>query len=177
MEADFDTEFNVFNDIATEEDRLIPEIWELTIPGRVIVAVHLSGGVVREQSRQGVGQRLRLTAYDRKVAQEQVRMPENDPFINGMLIRVDAGREVTKTPNELSDDALADTFALDDDDFATMIDTLTQVNVRRLKAMSRDRKARQVQVEALEAMIDAKWRVGGDTPSNREARGDTDPPA
>lgn len=174
MEADFDTGYNEFFDIATEEDRLLPEIWELTIPGRVIVAVHLSGGVVRHQSRQGVGQRLRLTAYDRKVAQEQIRVPENDPFTNGMLVRVDQGRTGARSHNELDDPALGETFALDDEDFETTIDSLSEVNLRRLKGMARTSKARQTQVEAVDAMITAKWPIGGDTPSNREARGDTE---
>jgi ABC-type ATPase with predicted acetyltransferase domain len=159
--------------IATEEDKLVPEIWELTIPGRVCMHVHLPGGVVREIAGEGIGQRMRMTTYDRKVAQEVVRDPNNDPFINGMLVRVDiASKKVPKTPNELDDAALAEIFKLDDDDFVATLDTLTEVNVRRLKAMCRKAKATTVQAEAINDLIAAKWKIGGDTPSNKEARGD-----
>lgn len=159
--------------IATEEDKLVPEIWEITVPGRVSINVHLPGGIVRNISRKGEGQRLRLSTYDRKVAQESVRDPNNDAFANGMLVRVDlAGAKVNKSPNELDDQALAQVFALDDDDFAATLDTLTEVNVRRLKTMCRKAKATTAQAEAIEETISSKWSIGGDTKSNREARGD-----
>lgn len=159
--------------VATEDDKLTPEIWELTIPGRVSVNIHLPGGIVRNISRKGEGQRLRLSTYDRKIAQETVRSPDHDAFQNGMLVRVDlAGAQAPKSPNELDDQALAEVFALDDDDFAATVDTLSQVNVRRLKAMCRKAKATTVQAETIDDIITAKWSIGGDTPSNKEARGD-----
>jgi hypothetical protein len=161
--------------VASEEDRLSQEIWELTIPGRITINVHLSGGVVREISRQGEGQRLRLTTYDRKVAQEMIRERVNDPFTNGMLIRVDlAGAKSPKAHNELDDAALGEIFKLDDDDFTATVDTLSEVNVRRLKAMARKRKAHTAQIETLDETLTAKWPIGADMPSNKEARGDTD---
>lgn len=160
-------------DVATEEDKQHAEIWELTIPGRVSLSVHLPGGVVRTVSRKGEGQRLRVTTYDRKIAQEGVRLTNNDPFRNGALIRVDtAGAKALKSHNELGDKALAEVFELEDDDFTTTLDSLSEVNVRRLRAMTRKAKASAVQADAIEAIIETKWPIGADTPSNKEARGD-----
>lgn len=159
--------------VATEEDKLIPEVWELTIDGRVSVNLHLPGGTVRNISRKGKGQRLRLSTYDRKVAQEACRLDNNDAFANGMLVRVDlAGAQVPKSSNELDDQALADIFKLDEYDYLGTLDTLTEVNVRRLKDLAKKHKATAVQLDAINDMIEAKWKVGGTSSASIAAKSD-----
>ena len=143
------------------------EIWELTCDSRVSMEVSNERGGTKDITAQGKGQVLRITTIDREMAEEVVREPGLNPFRNGMLIRVDAGNH-RPSPDELSDEDLAAMFGLDNDDFENVLANLSEVNVRRLKAMTVQADVKHQQVQILTAFIDEHYRVGGPMPSYNE---------
>lgn len=143
------------------------EIWESTIPGRVSIAVPGPGGRTKTLSALGNGSRLRIKSEDRVVAEEQVRDPQNNPFRNGMLFQV-GGPKVEGSTDALSDDDLKETFALTGDDFEEVVKGLSEVNVRRLKILTKPVDAARSQVEFLDEYIAEQYKIGGDTPTYRE---------
>lgn len=146
------------------------EIWESAIPGRVSVTVTNSRGNPQTASVMGKGNRLRISASDREVAEEQIRDPQNNPFRNGMLYQV-GGPAGEASADALSDDDLAAVFEMTGDEFANVINSLSEVNVRRLKNLTGPIDASRSQVEMLDQVIAERFPVGGDTPSYREMQG------
>lgn len=155
------------------------EIWESTIPGRVAVLVTDDRGRETTDSVLGKGRRLRITAEDRELNEERVRDPQNNPFRNGMLVRVnrvepaepagpDAPPADKPSDNELTDDDLSGLFELESDDFEAAVKALSEVNVRRLLELAKERDAKASQIGFLGNYIQETWPVGGDTPTYRE---------
>lgn len=140
------------------------EIWESTIPGRVSLAVDNGRGGTKGISVKGQGQLLRLTSMDRELAEEVVRDPANNPFRNGALVRIDKG-EHQASHDELSDADLGDLFGLDQSDFEAIVPTLSELNVRRLRAMAPVINARHAQVEYLGTYVEEHYAIGGSMPT------------
>lgn len=148
-------------------DKTTREIWESTIPGRVSMVVENSAGRQQTISVIGKGNRLRLSKLDRELAEEGIRRPDNNPFRNGMLVRVD-GKEHDPSMDELSDDDLKAIFDLDQNDFQATVYELGQVNVRRLKAMVAEVDASKSEIDYLDQLIATRWPIGGSMPSYDE---------
>lgn len=150
------------------------EVWENNLEGRVSITVTDGRGRDRQLSIKGKGQRLRLSADDREVAEEQIRYPHNNPFTNGTLTQVGGAKsESVVTDQQLSDDDLAGLFELSDaPDFIAAINDLSEVNVRRLKDMVKE-KGSVMQSEALVDYIEEKWPASsGDTKTWRDINAD-----
>lgn len=142
------------------------EIWECTIPGRVSMDVSNDRGGTKHISVIGNGKRLRITTIDRERAEEVIREGQNNPFRNGMLVRIDSNKgEHQPSPDELTDDELKVMFDLDNDTFETMVPELSEVNIRRLKALAKAVDARQAQVEFLTHYMEEHFAIGGTVPS------------
>ena len=146
------------------------EIWECQIPGRIWVEVRDLNGTPRSLSVKGVDSRLRLSTGDRLRNQERVVDPKLDPFLNGMLLRVDKGAPVEPaSPDSVSLDELRDVFQLELDDFREYVEGLSEVNVRKLKGMAKEVEATVNQVKFLDDLIEEKYPVSsGDTAVWRE---------
>lgn len=148
------------------------EIWELTLPGRVTMTVTNSQGRPQEISAMGKGQRLRTSAEDRQIAEEGIRNPDNNPFLNGMLVRIDTeGHQ--PAPNELSDADLGAIFELDQQDFQATVSALGEVNVRRLKAMFADVDASKSEIDFVNTLIEERFPIGGSMPTYDEMQPQT----
>jgi len=155
------------------------EIWESTIEGRVSVVVLNSRGREQTMSIRGKGARLRLTTEERVLIEEQVRYRQNNPFRNGMLVQVGGPKpapgedgQLPDTEQALLDSDLKALYDLKDSDFEDAVKSLSEVNVRRLKGMVSEADASKSQIDFLDLYIEQQWPLGGDTPSNAEARGD-----
>lgn len=147
------------------------EIWESTIPGRISVQVQNSQGRPQTISIVGKGSRLRVTEDERLLVQEGVRHEQNDPFTNGMLIMMNR-KDGAAADDELNDEQLGTLFELTGEDFENAVRALSEVNIRRLKSMVVEKDAARSQMEFLDELIEERWPIGSDTPSNAEARGD-----
>lgn len=157
----------------TETQREFNEIWELTVPGTVWVSIVNERGRERAVQVGGRGgKRLRISPLDRELTQERIVDPENDPFLNGALVRVDTrdpGRE--RSDQELTTEALVEIFGLETPMFIKRINALSEVNVRRMKVMCEDVDATQSQALALKNLIDERYPItSGDTEVYRELK-------
>lgn len=150
-------------------ERAGEEIWELMVPGRVHVEVTNHRGRPQNLTVIGRNSRLRISTTDREIAQERIRTPENDPFRNGMLRRIDSqANDAERDANELSDEDLTHVFNLSGAEFEEMVRSFSQTNVRRMKAMAEDVDATASQIAFLKSYIDEKWPIGGTVPSYEE---------
>lgn len=145
------------------------EIWEMTVPGRVHVEITNHRGRPQDLTVRGVGQRLRISTTDREIAQERIRGEEHDPFRNGTLRRIDTGERLEeKSKDELSDEDLTEVFTLTGDEFETIVDELSELNVRRMNAMADTVDATSSQSAYLKKIIEDRYPVGGTTPTYEE---------
>ena len=120
------------------------EIWQLCTGGRVWVEVTVdkTRGTTKMKNVQGKGSRLRILTEDRKLAQERVRDKKNDPFTNGLMMRIDADQQVeedTASPSAVSDETLKKIFTYKQNArFITAMEDLTEISLRRLWALAED---------------------------------------
>lgn len=153
----------------TMAERAGEEIWELMVPGRVHVEVTNHRGQPATISVVGKKSRLRISPTDREICQERIRDVENDPFENGSLRRIDSKvLEAERAANELSDDDLREVFNLTGPEFEDMVRSFSQVNVRRMAAMTEDVDASNSQIVFLKDYIQETWPIGGTVPSYEE---------
>lgn len=148
------------------------EIWETTVPGRVTVTITNSRGRPQDLSVVGAGQRLRITATDRELVEESIRDRQNNPFRNGTLYQVGGPKAIEPaSPDALSDEDLRLTFESTGAEFESIVEALSEVNVRRLKVLTGPVDASRSQIEFLDKIIAERYPVGGDTPTYREMQG------
>lgn len=146
------------------------EVWETTGPGTIGVSVTGVDDKPRPSRVGGrPGMRLRISAYDRLRNQETCLVKSGDPFTNGMLVRVDADQQqdpTTASVNAVKD--LADLFDLRGAAFSERVEQLNEYNVRRMLDVAEDVDATNSQIQALRAMINTKWPIGGEMPMYKE---------
>lgn len=153
------------------------EIWESTVAGQVWVETTDDRGRSKSIPVRGYG-RLRISPLDRELCQEQVVDPANDPFINGMLIRLDADQgEDPKTASEfaLTTEQVAEIFALTGEGFKDRVDALNEVTIRRMIEMADAVDATTGQVSYLKETVETRFAIGGDTPTYREMMAESRP--
>lgn len=159
------------------------EIWETTTKGRVWVEIGADAqSGRRKQATAGgrVGARLRIDSDDRLLAQEGIVHAENDPFTNGLLIRVDADQqadESTRSDSALSDEDLLKVFKLTPAKFQTRVAKFSETTLRRMSDVAEVLDASASQIRYLKELIEERHAVGGDTPTYRELKGSPSVPA
>lgn len=151
------------------------ELWEITVPGRVWVNTVNARGVSKAISVGGrEGARLRIATLDREITQEGVVNPEDDPFLNGMLRRLDADQnadETTKTEHALSTEDLLLVFSQSQAKFRKTVDGMSEINVRRMHDIARDVDASLSQIEYLKEAVNTRWPISsGETPVYKELK-------
>lgn len=151
------------------------EIWELTVPGAVWVEVTNDRGKAVPLCVGGrPGARLRISTEDRIITQEQIVERELDPFVNGMLCRIDADQqddEKTASVDALTTEDLMKVFSKSGRAFQAAVDKLNQTSVRRMNEMAEDVDATASQITYLKDSIATRWPIGGDTKVYREIKG------
>lgn len=148
------------------------EIWEGTTASTVWVEASDEKGRTKSVMVRGFG-RLRITAEDREINQEMCVEPDLDPFLNGLLIRVDSDQQEvdgTKSTDAKTTEELVDIFAKPTAEFEAEVASLGEVPVRRMLVMAPDVDASIGQVDFLRRSIETRWPVGGDVPSYRELK-------
>lgn len=145
------------------------ELWETTGEGMIFLQVTGIDGKPRTVSVGGrVGQRLRISEYDRMLHAESVLDDNADPFQNGMLIRVN-GPQVSD--QALTEDQVAEIFTHTGKPFQDLVLALNEYNTRRLLEKADALDATNSQIQFLRATIEERWPLGGDTPMYRELKG------
>ncbi len=148
------------------------EVWETTTAGRTFYSTTDNFGRVRESSVGGkVGAKLRIKTTDREYVQESCQNPDVDPFVNGMLVRVDeATKPEDNSPEAMRVETLLVGFTKNGNAFRAFVDGLNELNTRRMRDMAEASDATVAQVAYLEEVIKARYRKEGDTPSYRQMK-------
>lgn len=153
------------------------EVWEITTPGRVWLTVTDDRGRSKSVSVGGTGKpgaRIRISTLDREMMQDSLVEDRSDPFVNGMLKRVDGDQnsdERTASDQALTSEELAELFEKKGNAFQSAVKKLNELNVRRLREMAEPLDAAASQIAFLDSHIEEHYRAGGDTPTYRELKG------
>jgi len=150
------------------------EVWISQIAGQIGVEITRDRGRNTRETVivPGYG-RLRISEADRILAMELCIVPEVNCFTNGMLVREDADQNAdvrTMSIDALTADQLVKIFSFSGRKFENEVNKLGEIPIRRMLEMSDDVDASVSQVAYLNKQIAERWPVGGDMPSNREAR-------
>jgi hypothetical protein len=154
------------------------EIWETTTAGTIWAMVTDDRGKEKSVSVGGaVGQRLRIKSLDREIGQDRVLDDASDPFVNGLLKRVDADQnldERTQSEQVLSTEELMAIFDSTGNAFQSKVRKLNELNVRRLRDAAETLDAKASQLAFLDEHIAENYKGGGDTVTYREMQADRD---
>lgn len=146
------------------------EIWAITVPGTVhlrILTPNRFGQMVDSEMSMGpgrAGQQFRLKTIDREENQVRCVEPGLDPFLNGMLVRIDADQQAdpsTASKDALSTQDLLDIFDLPNDRFAVRIADLGEVVTRRMIEVGLSMDVSHRQIKMLEEGIQERFSVMG----------------
>lgn len=146
------------------------ETWELTVPGRVHVQVLNHLGRPKNITVVGRGRKLRISTLDRELAEERIVNRANNPFQNGMLVRIDKDAPEPESPEAIGDDDLKQLFDSSDSEFEAVLADLGELNLRRLLTLAENSdKATVSQQSILKTQLDTRFPIGGTVPSYEEA--------
>lgn len=153
------------------------ETWETTTDGTVWVWIRdprETQGYKKQRvgGKHGGSRILRITTDDRRFNQEQVvdEMRSHDPFTNGLLRKTDERHvDDVDTRNHLTnDDLLALLEIKDEATFQSEVGEIhSELIMRRLAALATKNGTRG-QDDFINALIEERWRVGGQQQSIRE---------
>jgi len=138
------------------------ETWESTTSGRVWLqtTTYTRHGqpLVKDISvgPNKVGAKIKISTADREMNQEQVADERNDPFRNGLLVRVDKDQQqdpATQSSEAIPAKDLLAIFGKNGNAFHAAVNKLGEVPLRRLRAMADEIDATAKQVEYLDDRI------------------------
>lgn len=142
------------------------ETWEMQTGGTVYVESLIDPvrGVTKMLKASGKGGRVRISAMDRKLAQERTRDKKHDPFTNGLMLRVDDDQQEdpdTASPSAMSDAGLTKLFSFKQQArFRAAIGDLTEVSLRRLKDLAAENEdVTSVQNDIINTRINDEFSV------------------
>lgn len=136
------------------------ETWECQIRGTIYVKEMDKPKVTKVR---GKGSKLRIKTVDRQLTQERITKKENDPFVNGSLLRIDDDQQKdpeTASVNAKTDEELLKILNLKQAArFHKEIDELSEIAIRRLAILAKEADATVNQSESIKKMIWEKWGV------------------
>lgn len=170
----------------TAEETLM-ETWEITTQATVWVWLYdrRNDNYKKQKVSGGPGggsKKLNITVGDRRYNQEMVidEMKAHDPFTNGTLLRLKGPdlsdeEDLLDVSNHKSNAQLLEFFAITDGPlFDEAIGVLeSETLIRRLHSLGK-KSALSWQLDAIEAIIDQRYRVGGTQPTVAEMMRDQD---
>lgn len=154
----------------TTKPREGEEVWSIQVPG----AVHL---MVTKNNRHGQavdarmaigpnrqGTHFRIKADDRRENQAMCLNPGQDPFRNGMLVRVDGNQQAdpeTASTDALTTEQLLELFDLDPKDFEARAAAMGEVTLRRMAEVGEAMDVSHKQITYLRELISTRFARGG----------------
>lgn len=153
------------------------ETWELRVHGRVILTVlkaNRFGQPMEERLVLGPnrkGMRFDISTDDRVDNQRLIADKEHDPFVNGMLYRVDGDQqavEETASTQALSDEAVIEILDLKEPAFKARVSQLGEVAVRGIRDMAEAAGASHGKVIWLDEHIRERFQPGSSQRSIRD---------
>jgi len=150
------------------------EMWETTIEGAVWVRVVDQRGNERQVAvGPSKGARLRVKTVDRENTQDSILDQGSDPFTNGTLRRIDNLPQGSTVADDLAahaytDDVLHAVLAMPVAKFRGAVDGMNERGVRALKTYALANDATVTQLEYVQQVIDARYKVEKVMPSTAE---------
>jgi hypothetical protein len=146
------------------------EVWAIQVPGSVSLRVTqfnrfgqpVEASMVMGPGRQG--QQFRIKTVDREENQARCMTKEHDPFLNGMLVRIDADQQQdpdTASTDALSTEQLLEIFDLDKDAFKARVESLGELPLRRLAEVGESMDASHLQIKLVHDLIEERYSKGG----------------
>ena len=121
------------------------------------------------------GQTFRITTDDRELASSDIFDDKKDPFLNGVLKRIDERAETEPIEGQaveqaLTNDELVALLAKNGQAFQSAVKKLDERNVRRLAAIVEDEEsgASVAQATFVKNYVIEHYRAGGQTTTGRE---------
>jgi|GEM_PF-3568551 len=146
------------------------EAWAIQVPGSVSLRVttfNRFGQAVEGMTTIGpnrVGHTFRIKVEDREENQARCVDPTFDPFLNGMLIRVDGDQqqvEATASTDALSTEQLLDIYELAGAKFNTRVKALGELPLRRLAEVGESMDCSHKQIEFVRNLLTERYTKGG----------------
>jgi len=146
------------------------EVWAIQVPGAVTLRVTtfnrfgqaVEGAMTVGPNRSG--QQFRIKTEDREENQAICMSPEHDPFLNGMLVRVDADQQQdprTASKDALTTESLLDIFDLEGKAFEAKVRSLGELPLRRLADVGESMDASHRQINFVRELIAERYTKGG----------------
>lgn len=146
------------------------EVWAIQVPGSVSLRVTQNnrlGAIVEASLVIGpnrAGQQFRIQTSDREENQAAAVSREHDPFLNGMLVRIDQDQQldpITKSGNALSTEQLLDVYELTGDEFKERVQALGELALRRLAEVGESMDCSHLQIGFVRDLIQERYAKGG----------------
>lgn len=146
------------------------EVWAIQVPGSISLRVTqfnrfgqaIEASLVMGPNRQG--QQFRIQTVDREENQARCMSRDQDPFLNGMLIRTDADQQgiaATVSTDALSTEQLLDIFELSTAAFKKRVKELGELPLRRLAEVGESMDCSHLQITFIRDLIGERYAKGG----------------
>jgi len=146
------------------------EIWAIQVPGSVSLRVTqfnrfgqpVEASLVIGPNREG--QQFRIQTVDREENQARCMEPVHDPFLNGMLVRIDADQQQdpsTASTDALSTEQLLEIYDLGKDAFKARVEGLGELPLRRLAEVGESMDCSHLQIALVRDLIAERYSKGG----------------
>lgn len=146
------------------------EVWAIQVPGTVSLRVTQFNRFGQPAEAVMVigpnrsGQQFRIKSTDREENQARCMVGEADPFLNGMLVRIDLDQQSvpeTASPDALSTEALLEIYDLDKRKFEARVKKLGEIPLRRLAEVGESMDCSHLQITFVKDLIAERYAKGG----------------
>lgn len=146
------------------------EVWAIQVPGSVSLRVTqnnrfgqpVEANLVMGPNRSG--QQFRIQTIDREENQARCMTKSLDPFLNGMLVRIDADQQLdenTASSDALSTEQLLDIYDMKMTDFKVRVEALGELPMRRLAEVGESMDCSHLQITFVRELIAERFARGG----------------
>ena len=146
------------------------EVWAIQVPGSVSLRVTQFNRfgqpteAIMVMGPNRAGQQFRIKSVDREENQARCMAPEGDPFLNGMLVRIDADQQgvpETASTDALSTEQLLEIYDLDGEHFQSRVQALGELPLRRLAEVGVTMDCSHLQITFVNDLIAERYSLGG----------------
>lgn len=146
------------------------EVWAIQVAGKVSLRVTqnnrfgqpMDATLAMGPNRQG--QQFRISTLDREENQARCMTRDHDPFLNGMLVRIDANQQdtpATASSDALSTEQLLDVYELEPKAFKQRVEAFSELPLRRLAEVGESMDCSHLQITLVRDLIAERYSKGG----------------
>ena len=146
------------------------EVWAIQVAGSVSLRVTQNNRfgqameAIMVMGPDRMGQQFRIKSVDREENQARCMSKEHDPFLNGMLVRIDADQQQdpeTASTDALTTEQLLEIYDLDREAFKARVESLGELPLRRLAEVGVSMDCSHLQITFVNDLIAERYSKGG----------------